>query len=413
MRVVHICTSLNGGAGLCASRIIQATKALGVDVRAIVKEGQEDEAVSVVRQASPWSGNWLFRKTQVLLSKTVQWPKYLYYENKIPKERQKCHQTICFTSPITPYTKLPEHPWIKDADIVHLHWIGDFVDYPSFFRQIDKPIVWTIHDENPGLGGFHYSLWKKEAPASFKRLDDQLMEIKRKAYKQVKKMTLVAISNQMKDFLHSELLCNFPIELIHNGIDREAFCPIHHETAKSVLGIPADSIVFLFSAQNINEERKGLKELIAALEILNIPRTKLVCLGNFKKEPKASYEIRCEGFIPNHNLQSIYYSAADFFMMPSFQEAFAQAPMEAMACGTPVVAFPCSGTDSLINEGNGVVCDNFTCESLAKGIQQALRCCYDRDAIRQDLLKRFSYNIIARQYIQLYNKIQKSTNSFK
>lgn len=409
MKVTHICTSLTGGAGICASRIIKATNQFGIDTRVIVAHGIEDVRTSVVRPKISWSKTQFFQKLQSLLSVMGLGTKALRIDQHISKMLNKYPGTYCFTSPVTGYTNLADHPWVKDADIIHLHWIGYFVDYETFFPQIDKPIIWTIHDENPGLGGFHYLSWKKEAPASFKRLDDQLMAIKRKAYKQVKKMTLVAISNQMKDFfLHSELLCNFPVELIHNGIDGESFYPIHQETAKSVLGIPADSIVFLFSAQNINEGRKGLKELIEALEILNIPKTKLVCLGNFEKEPKASFEIRCEGFVPNHCLQSIYYSAADFFMMPSFQEAFAQAPMEAMACGTPVVAFPCSGTDSLINEGNGVICDNFTCESLAKGIQKALRCCYDRNAIRQDLLKRFSYNIIAHQYVQLYNKIQKS-----
>lgn len=41
MRVVHICKSLNGGAGLCAARIMEATRKLGVDARAVVAYGNK------------------------------------------------------------------------------------------------------------------------------------------------------------------------------------------------------------------------------------------------------------------------------------------------------------------------------------------------------------------------------------
>lgn len=406
MRVVHICTSLNGGAGLCASRIIQATKVLGIDARAVVKEGQEDKMVSVVRQTNPWSGNWLFRKIQVLLCKTVQWPKYLFIELIIAKERQKHHQTICFTSPITSYTKLPEHPWIKDADIVHLHWIGGFVDYPSFFRQIDKPVVWTIHDENPGLGGFHYISWKEFAPKSFQLLDDKLVQIKEIAYKNATSTTLVAISSMMADFFReNQLLRQFPLVVIHNGVDGNAFVPIDSSFARGVLGIRQDDLVFLFVAQDIHEERKGFAQLMKALEGLKIPNINLLCIGHFREKATSSFRIRYEGFIPNNYLLSLYYSAADFLVMPSFQEAFAQTPLEAMACGTPVISYPCSGASDLINKQNGIVCRDFTVEALMEGIQEAIIHNYSKEHIRKDVLTRFSYDIIAKQYYELYKKI--------
>ena len=45
-----------------------------------------------------------------------------------------------------------------DRDIVHLHWISFFLDYPSFFQSIPDhvPIVWTLHDTNAFTGGCHF-----------------------------------------------------------------------------------------------------------------------------------------------------------------------------------------------------------------------------------------------------------------
>ena len=142
-----------------------------------------------------------------------------------------------------------------------------------------------------------------------------------------------------------------------------------------------------------------------ALELIKIPNTVLLCLGNYQKKPIASFEVRCEGFVSNSRLLSIYYSAADFFMMPSFQEAFAQTPMEAMACGTPVIAFPCSGSRDLIDDDNGVVCNDFTIDELVRCIGEAQSRKYDRDVIRNKLISRFSYDKIAVEYIKLYEKI--------
>ncbi|MDR2993391.1 MAG: hypothetical protein LBV11_06090, partial [Bacillus cereus] len=53
--------------------------------------------------------------------------------------------------------RLENHPLIKEADIIHLHWIADnFLNYPTFFKNIKQPIVWTLHDINPFRGIFHF-----------------------------------------------------------------------------------------------------------------------------------------------------------------------------------------------------------------------------------------------------------------
>ena len=406
MKVVHICRSLEGGAGLCAKRIIQSTLLLGIDARAVVAKGERTERVDVIEPVCPRSKFWLIRIVQFFLRRKGIWPKTMVIYRRIASEKQKNNADVTFTSPVTLYRNVSNHPWVREADLVHLHWIGDFVDYSSFFKAINKPIVWTIHDENPGLGGFHYQMWKDGATKSFKKLDDELALIKEKAYQNVKSMTLVAISTMMQTFFEkNSLLSKFPSIIIHNGVEEKCFFPISTECSREALGLPENSVVFLFVAQNIHEDRKGLKELIAALETLKVPNLILICLGNYAYVPKTSFEIRCEGFVGNSRLQSIYYSAANFFIMPSYQEAFAQSPIEAMVCGTPAIAFPCSGSRDLINQDNGVVCEDFTVDALVKGIRTAMSTNYKPEKIREDVINRFSYQKIAKQYVNLYETL--------
>lgn len=406
MKVVHICTTLEGGAGLCAARIIKATRNLNVEAKVLVARGNKSKDEDVVEFVSPWSKNSAVRLFQRFLARLGVMPQVEKIKRRLAKESSKYQGTMCFTSPVTTYTHLADHPWIKEADIVHLHWIGNFVDYESFFPKIYKPIVWTIHDQNPGLGGFHLTSWKNNASESFKKLDDDMMKVKQRAYHKAHNVTLVAISSQMCDYFKSNtLLRRFPIVKIHNGIERERFMLLNKQNCRDVLSIPEYGKVFIFVSNDIHDNNKGLNRLIEALEKLNISNTILICLGKYNKTVKASFEIRCEGFVSNNRLQSIYYSAADYFVMPSLQETFAQSPMEAMACGTPVVAFPCSGTNDLINDMNGVICDDFTVDALIKGISIAMKRNYHREKIRQNLLERFSYNIIAKQYIELYQEL--------
>lgn len=405
MKVVHICTSLNGGAGLCAARIMEATRKLGVDARAVVAYGNKSEYVDVVEEKMPWSRNPFIKKFQVLFMLMGLWPCSRRTTKKIWKARRGEKNQTVFTSPVTSFTSLADHPWIKEADIIHLHWIGNFVDYKSFFTNVKKPIVWTMHDQNPGLGGFHFQQWKDDATKDLKHLDDEMKAIKKHAYDQVSSMTLVTISSQMDDYAkNNSLLKQFPRIRIPNGVDGDAYAPIDRQIARATLGIPNDSVVFLFVADTIHEERKGLKKLVVAIEQTDIASKVLVCLGRNKQVPTASFPIRCEGHIPNSRLQSIYYSAADYYVLPSTLEAFSQSQLEAMACGTPVISFPCSGASDLINESNGIVCDGFTEDDLVKGINLALSRAYDAKSIRESLLSRYSYDQIGKQYIENYHQ---------
>ena len=66
---------------------------------------------------------------------------------------------------------------------------------------------------------------------------------------------------------------------------------------------------------------------------------------------------------------------------------------------------PVSGSDDLVRDFNGMRCDDYTVESLAKGISSALERQYDRERIREDVVARFGVETIVKSYLLMYQQV--------
>lgn len=414
MKVVHINTFQTGGAALCAIRICSALRNLGVDSKMLFAFGETSDVYDVMNNNGySWSKNHIVKFFQTILCKLHFWPKQEYYATRLCRCLEKYNREngassqLYFSSPLTNYKDLANHPWIKEADIVHLHWIANFVDFETFFKSVNKPIVWTLHDENPGMGGFHYSGAKNSAPSYLQSLDKVFFDIKAHSLTHCNRnLHLVAISQKMQKFcITNNSLKRFPVSVINNGIDADKFSMIEKEEARIRLGLPKDRTIFLFSSYYIEDSRKGLCLLIETLSRLKRKDIFLVCMGNYEETPKATFDILCTGLIKGAEVLSTYYSAADYFIMPSFEESFGQTPLESIACGTPVVSFPCGISPELINKDNGVLCDDFTIESLLEGISKIQTMVFNSKRMREDVMHRFSYVRIADQYNNMYKTL--------
>ncbi len=302
----------------------------------------------------------------------------------------------------TSVVNLMRSRWVEWADVIHLHHVGDYIDYPSFFGGIGrKPVVMTLHDENFFYGLAYYeSHLQREHP-----LERYYAELKRKAFAQAQNMGIVLLSEYFREKFHGhQLLQGNEVRVINNAVDTTVYKPIPKTDARQRLGLSTDDTLIVFSAFVVSDQRKGLDKLSEAVARIGNPRIRIVAAGqniHHRSWPnviemgyKATAEALCE-----------VLSAADFFALPSSQEAFALAPMQALACGLPVVAFPVSGTAELINERNGVVCRDFTVEALQEGITTLMGRPYDGAAIRRDMVNRFSPEVIARKYCCLYHDL--------
>ena len=411
MKVLHINTSQTGGAAWCAIRISKALTAEGIDSKMLFAEGNSlpDGVEGAI--ALPDKNFW--HSVPILRGVTYRiLPHIPFYLNKMKLQRRldiTNNNHLYLHQPFSNFKNIANHPLIDWADIIHLHWVADFVDYPSFFKKVKKPIVWTLHDKYPAVGLQHYCSSFYPVPDNLKDLDLLCIKIKRDSLLEVKNLNVVAISEMMVDICgSSEVLKGFPITLIHNGIDPVNFEMYDRQQSRKELGLISNATIFLFSGYNIHDPNKGLNRVIEALEKCDVPNKLLVCIGMSNLPiPDTSFPIILTGLITSQVKISKYYSAADVFVQSSFEETFSQTPLEAMACGTPVVALPFSGAHDLINQDNGVVCEDFSTDALSKGIMQTINRIYNREKIREDVVNRFSYDKIAQQYIELYKTVLK------
>jgi D-inositol-3-phosphate glycosyltransferase len=162
------------------------------------------------------------------------------------------------------------------------------------------------------------------------------------------------------------------IKVIPPGVDVEHFRPRLREEAQSAIGMPCEHRMLLFVGRI--EPLKGLETLMRAIGIFKRSMPELstnlcvVIVGGAKdtNQHKQDAEIsRLEQlgselglddlvtFIGSRNQESLpyYYSAAEAVIMPSHYESFGMVALEAMACGTPVIASEVGGLAYLVQDG--------------------------------------------------------------
>jgi glycosyltransferase involved in cell wall biosynthesis len=125
-----------------------------------------------------------------------------------------------------------------------------------------------------------------------------------------------------------------------------------------------------------------------------------------------SDDVRFLGFVPNEDLRLLYCAAA-VFLYPSFYEGFGLPPLEAMACGTPVVVSNRSSLPEIVG-GAGMLCDPERVDEIAHALAVLLRDEQTRARWGQKALERareFSWDRTARKTYQVYRAAVRARGS--
>jgi len=304
-----------------------------------------------------------------------------------------------------------------NPDVIGLHnlhgyylHIGVLFD---FFKEYNKPLVWTFHDCWPFTGHcahFDYvgcEKWKtqcikcpltKRYPSSL-GFDNSRFNFYRKksAFNKIENLTIVTPSQWLSKKIFESYLSSFPIKVIHNGIDLNLFKRINLvNEEKIILGVAS-----------VWDRIKGLDQFIELRKILDIEyKIVLVGLNNnqIKNLPEGIVGIR-----RTNNIQELVklYNKAAVFINPTLVDNFPTVNLEALACGTPVITYNTGGSPEAIDEETGVVVEKGDIKGLKTAIESMLS--RDQTSLSQKCRERaekfFDKNERFNDYLNLYRSL--------
>lgn len=406
LKILHISTHKIGGAGNAAYRLHLALNEANVINSKFLYRSQD--SADIPKENSISQGKHLIHHR---IANQLGFPILAWHKNrKIINSLQGKFEKISF--PENDF-EVEKHPWVKDADIIHLHWISDFINFPSFFKALkNKPMVWTFHDMYAFKGLFHYEEDEQRNIESFRQVDAGIKAIKEKAIQEILQLKIVCpsqwlakISNQSPLFAHQ------PITIIPYSLPTFWFDLQDREKARERFGLVPNLCTLLFVALDIDIERKGLKLIIEALKELPKGKFQLFIVGN-RDYDFGEHHVVKTGYISSELEMRAAYAAADAYLLPSREDNLPNVMLEAFAQGVPVISFKNGGMADWISDGfNGYLCQDIDASALAQQINKFMleRDRFNREQINAFALKHFSPEQQSSAYGFLYQNLIKES----
>ncbi|MHB8192540.1 MAG: glycosyltransferase [Bellilinea sp.] len=223
--------------------------------------------------------------------------------------------------------------------------------------------------------------------------------------------------------------------IIPPGVDTSRFYPIPKDEAKAAIDLPVEGQMILFVGRI--EPLKGVDTLLNALKYIQNSGTLDCCphylaiIGGDPEDSEQSLDQemgRVKALSQELGLTDIvlflgrrsqdtlpyYYSAADVVVVPSHYESFGMVALEAMACGTPVVASQVGGLAFLVQDGvTGFVVPNGEPELLGQHLIELLLDPQLRARLGSqgaEIARGYSWDTIAARILTLYNSLLDGKN---
>lgn len=414
MKVVHIISQEVGGAARAALRINTALNQCGVDSSVLVlhKVNNNHETQSIFQSDLAWN---IFRIIRKISNTKLRRYNLIgdFYVGYIGVNILKTQV-------------------VQEADVINLHWVNDgmlTLRQISKLSKAGKTLVWTMHDMYSFTAGCYYDkecagykigcnkcILGDESDKTSKFVREQF-EKKYKIYRDTN-MCFCGCSEWISMSASESLLTQEKrIVNIPNPIDINIFKPCNIEETRKHFNLVTQKKIILFGAVSADSDpRKGFKYLQQIIKKVDPNKYLLAVFGNAGKIQQAEnqFEIIEIGKVNSDNLLAGIYSTADVFVAPSIQENLSNTVMEALACGTPVVAFNVGGMRDMIDhKKNGYLAKAFDVDDFVIGIENVIanEAAYSANAVRK-VASTFSYDKVGLQYKTLYmEELQKGIES--
>jgi glycosyltransferase involved in cell wall biosynthesis len=315
-----------------------------------------------------------------------------------------------------------------DFDVLHLHFVANRFLNLEELKKINKPIVWTLHDCWPftGICHFFYDCKNYENKCGLcpmlqsyveKDLSHIIWKKKSLAYENLT-MHIVSPSKWLGVCAQkSSLFQRFPISVIHNPLNNNAFKPLVKAEARESLDLKNDVAYILFGAASpTSDTNKGFDLLVSALENLKIKNSRnieILVLGTDKpsKDYFPGFTANYLGVVSEDSVLINLYSSVDVVVVPSRSENLSNMIVESFSCACPVVAFDVGGNGELIeHQKTGYLATPFDSVDLSNGILWCIENNLNGQlsiAARQKIENEFITDDITDAYIDIYKKLCK------
>ncbi len=218
---------------------------------------------------------------------------------------------------------------------------------------------------------------------------------------------LITVCQALKDSLVELGVSDERVTVLRNGVDLDVFKPGDRDAIRTEMNLSGQVVLSVGHLV----ERKGHHLAIEALR--DLPDSTLLIVGEGHERKKLQSlvathglgsRVRFLGSVPHEDLHRIY-SAADVLVLASSREGWPNVLLEAMACGTPVVATKVWGSGEVVQtHAAGLLAENRTARDISQALKTLLTHLPSRDETRR-YAEQFSWDATTQGQLELFNSI--------
>ena len=406
-RVLHLSTyGANSGAGIATLRLLEAERSYGLDA----------ELLLMAPSSVPLAGVHTLGNDRRL---------YRAWQCKLWNERALVALLNGFNREQTFKTSLGRlgismralRPYLAKVDLIHLHWTQHAFLSLRTLEELCKlglPVVITLHDYWWAQGIEQMATKPGELSAPLRRLDRRVQQRKAELMAHYPIHWVTVSSSLANEVSRSSIVPRLGVSTIGNVLSAQYYQQALSQGSRTTNEQGPYQILFV--ATRVDDPIKGWSYLTAAMRQL----------ADLAGEQRAQMQLTLVGALSDHtllkqipipvqHLGSIsdaerlrsLYAESSVLISSSERESFGQTLLEALACGTPVIARDSGGPADIVIDGvNGALVAHDTPQEMATALWQHFTeaSAYQPEACRASAL-RFAPTAIAQQYAQLYAQL--------